>query len=170
MRLIVSGSRSIKDYKKVYIVLNEILAHLLTQGHHVHELVEGEAQGVDLLAKQWANESGIPVKPFPADWDNIEGVPAHRIRTNGRGHKYNIAAGYERNQRMVDYASPEDLFIAIWDGKSGGTDDCVEKAKKRGLQVLTFIVEAPNVDKITKLSLVQMEGSYPAFRGKIHSL
>jgi hypothetical protein len=140
MRLIVSGSRSIKDYDKVALVLNHLLAQIVSQGLTIDELVEGEAYGVDLLAKRWAIESKIPVKPFPADWDNLDGVPEGKIRVNSQGKKYNVAAGYERNQQMVNYMAPTDLFVAIWDGKSGGTEDCAERAKKKGLQILTFVV------------------------------
>lgn len=144
MRLIVSGSRSIRDYDKVALVLNHLLAQIITQGLTIDELIEGEAFGVDLLAKRWAIESKIPVKPFLADWDNLEGVPEGKIRVNSQGKKYNVAAGYERNQRMIDYANPEDVFVAIWDGESGGTDDCVARAKKKGLLVMTFIVKKTN--------------------------
>jgi hypothetical protein len=156
MRLIVSGSRSIKDYDKVALVLNHLLAQLIAQGLTVDELVEGEAFGVDLLAKRWAIESKILVKPFPADWENLEGVPESKIRTDSRGRKYNVAAGYERNQRMVNYMDSTDLFVAIWDGKSGGTEDCTERARKKGLQVLIFTVK-DNYKNTETLPLIRTE-------------
>jgi hypothetical protein len=156
MRLIVSGSRSIRDYEKVALVLNHLLAQIITQGLTIDELIEGEAYGVDLLAKRWAIESKIPVKSFPADWDNLEGVPEEKIRVNSKGKKYNVAAGYERNQRMIDYASTTDLFVAIWDGQSGGTEDCAKKAREKGMQILTFIVK-DNYRNAEQLPLVRME-------------
>jgi len=122
-------------------MLNHLLAQIVSQGLSIDELIEGEAYGVDLLAKRWAIESKISVKSFPADWDSLEGVPKEKIRTNASGRKYNVAAGYERNQRMIDYAAPTDLFVAIWDGKSAGTEDCTERAKKKGLQILVFTME-----------------------------
>lgn len=141
MRLIVTGSRSICEYTRVSHVLNDVLASLLVQGRTVDELVEGESRGVDLLAKQWADKMGIPVKPFPADWSTLEGVPLSRIRVNSTGRQYNVAAGYERNQKMLNYASTEDLVVAIWDGESAGTRDLIEKAKKKGVKVSISIVE-----------------------------
>ena len=51
----------------------------------VDVVIEGEAPGADTLAAAAARELGIPVLPFPADWDRY-----------GRG------AGPVKNQQMTD--------------------------------------------------------------------
>lgn len=134
MRLVVAGSRSINDYYKIARVLDNVLAQTIGEGRTVEELVEGEARGVDRLARRWAEERGIPVKPFPAEWDKIEGVSKSRIRTYSDGKMYNSAAGYERNRRMIKYAGSDDLLVAFWDGKSNGTGDCIKQAQEKNLR------------------------------------
>ena len=72
-------------------------------------------RGVDSMGEEWAKSKSIPVRRFPADWDGL-----------GK------AAGFIRNAEMADYA---DALIAVWDGKSRGTANMIEVAKKKGLKV-----------------------------------
>ena len=57
------------------------------------------------------------------------------------GHRPDKLGGYaawkmqKRNQFMVDHSN---LLIAVWDGSSGGTSNCVAYAKKIGLQIVLF--------------------------------
>lgn len=94
MKVIIAGSRSIQDI------------HTIDHACHMvdwlfDEVVSGAAVGVDKLGEEWANQMGIPVKQFFAEWD-----------------KHGKAAGVIRNNDMAHYA---DALIAIWDGKSKGT-------------------------------------------------
>lgn len=47
-------------------------------------IIEGEQRGADLLAREWAEDRGVEVRGFPADWET---------------HKK--AAGFIRNSQML---------------------------------------------------------------------
>lgn len=131
MKVIVAGSRHITDYSLV----SQIISNTISKYNiDVTEIVSGCAAGPDTLAEQWALEHNIPVEPFEAEWNNLD-VPGAKIKTNKWGKQYNALAGFQRNEKMAEYA---DVLIAIWDGKSYGTKDMIERAKKHGLFVLVY--------------------------------
>jgi len=113
MKLIIAGSRTFTNYKK----LCKICDHLLQNQTNI-EIVSGTARGADKLGEQYAKEKNYPIKHFPANWN-----------------KYGKAAGPKRNQQMANYA---DALVAFWDGKSRGTKNMIELANKRKLNVLIF--------------------------------
>lgn len=131
MKTIVAGSRSIQDQKTVDYVLSKIVLDRILV---ITEVVSGKAKGVDTLAENWAKKVGLPVAEFPADWNNVE-APGAKVKTNRYGNKYNVLAGYWRNQQMADYA---DALVAIWDGVSRGTQDMIDRAEKKGLTVYVY--------------------------------
>jgi hypothetical protein len=135
MKVIVAGSRRITDYPLVHTILDNTA---ITYRLFVEELVNGLANGVDKLARQWAVFHGIPPKDFPADWNNLT-TPGAIIRTNKYG-SYNLRAGYDRNEAMAKYveSSGGGVLIAIWDGYSGGTRDMVERAFNHNLFVFSY--------------------------------
>jgi hypothetical protein len=47
----------------------------------------GEMSGADQLAREWAEDRGVDVDPYPADWDNID-RPAAVVKRNRRGKLY----------------------------------------------------------------------------------
>jgi len=129
----VAGSRHITDYQLVsQIISNTISKYKIL----VTEIVSGCADGPDTLGEQWALENGIKVEPFEADWNDIT-VPNALIKTNKWGKQYNARAGFQRNERMAEYG---DVLIAIWDGKSSGTKDMIDRATKHGLLVLAYTI------------------------------
>ena len=95
MKVIIAGSRDIDaDWRTVeQAVYNTDWV--------ITEVVSGAARGIDTYGEQWAVIHKIPIKRFPADWDN-----------------YGKRAGHMRNYDMAKYA---DALIAVWDGKSKGT-------------------------------------------------
>lgn len=113
-KLIIAGSRHIN----LSIENIESLLKLTfpTENYHAFEIVEGEARGVDLAARDWADSKGVTWKPFKADWDNLTS-PNAVIRTRN-GRKYNAKAGHDRNLEMAKYA---DELLLIWDGESPGS-------------------------------------------------
>jgi hypothetical protein len=131
MKVIVAGSRHIQDYQLVSQVISNTINKYDIK---VTEIVSGCANGPDTLGEQWAIENGIKVEAFPAEWDDIT-VPNALIRTNKWDKEYNARAGFQRNERMAEYG---DVLIAIWDGKSNGTKDMIERAKEHGLFVLEY--------------------------------
>lgn len=67
----------------------------------ITELVSGKARGGDEAGEAWAKVFGIPIKPFPADWNGLGKV-----------------AGHIRNEEMAEYA---EIGLGFWKGRSGGT-------------------------------------------------
>lgn len=108
MKTIVAGSREINDYQVVRQAIDDS-RFLIT------EVVSGTARGVDRLGEQWARDNGVPVRRMPADWAQ-----------HGR------SAGAIRNAQMAEYA---DALIAVWDGRSRGTKNMIDNARRRGMRV-----------------------------------
>lgn len=132
-RVIIAGSRSINDY-------NLICSVIIESNFGINEVVCGLANGVDSLGKQWAIKNNIPIKEFPARWNDTQQKEYWPvlIKYNKNGKKYNAMAGFNRNQEMVVYASH---LILIWDGKSPGSKHMLEVAQFHGLQIFEKIVK-----------------------------
>jgi hypothetical protein len=86
----------------------------------ITEVVCGCARGADQLGAWWAKINRIPVKQYPADWE-----------------EYGRYAGVRRNHQMADNA---DALIAFWDGKSRGTEHMIDTARKHNLKIAVVIV------------------------------
>jgi hypothetical protein len=114
LRLAVVGSRHYLDYQE----FSRALDLLLSTWHGTVELVSGGARGADSLAERYGREHGLPVKVFPADWDQ-----------HGR------AAGMIRNREIVQYCT---AAVAFWDGESRGTRNSIELAKRAGKPTFVF--------------------------------
>lgn len=97
----------------------------------ITEVLHGDATGADAGAKKWAIARGVPHRPFPAKWDDID-APGAVIRERRDGRKYNVLAGYWRNE---DMAKAADICIAFPGGN--GTADMMKRAEAHGLLVLT---------------------------------
>jgi hypothetical protein len=80
--------------------------------------MSGHAKGADLLGEQFANEQGLTLEVYPANW-----------KSHWR------SAGFKRNELMGDIANG---LIAFWDGRSHGTKHMIEYAKSKGLNVHVF--------------------------------
>lgn len=110
MKVIIAGSRGIDEYQLVVEAIQE-------SGwfRDITEVVSGGAYGPDKLGEEWATKHRIPIKQFLPDWKSF-----------GKG------AGMIRNGQMADYA---DALIAIYDGKSRGTANMIQRATKQNLKV-----------------------------------
>ena len=106
MKVIVAGSRSFRDYEVLCKVLDEM---------EITTIISGGARGADKLGERYANERGISLEQYPAQWD-----------------RYGNHAGFIRNVEMAENA---DALVAFWDGFSGGTLHMITVAKQRGLPV-----------------------------------
>lgn len=122
MKVIIAGSRNITP-EQFYNAME-----LFPDEWDVLEVVSGTARGVDLMGELIAAFHKIPVKRFPADWD-----------------EHGLSAGMLRNAIMADYA---DALFAIWDGVSKGTKHMIDNATKKGLSVVTILI---NNNKCYKL-------------------
>jgi hypothetical protein len=127
MRVIIAGSRTITE-------IETVAAAVAASGFEITAGVSGGARGVDLLGAQWALENGVPVKTFSAEWRDIT-APGAVIKVTKQGRRYNARAGFDRNQKMADYA---EALIAVWDGRSPGTRDMIDRARARGLRVFIY--------------------------------
>jgi YspA, cpYpsA-related SLOG family len=127
MKVIIAGSRSIRSYVAV-------IDAIIKSNFNITEVVSGKADGADRLGEIYADNHNIPIKEFPADWENLT-APGAVIRKNKYGKEYNVNAGFTRNREMANYA---DALIAIWDGRSSGTLDMIRAAEKRGLHVYIY--------------------------------
>ena len=99
--------------------------------------MSGGAKGVDILGEKYAREENLSLKIFKPLWANLE-VSGAIVKENRYG-KYNAKAGIDRNEKMGNYA---DALIAIWDGKSTGTQHMIKYMKKLGKEVFIY-----NIDK-----------------------
>ena len=115
MRVLICGSRNWTDGEAIFAALEALPG--------VHVVIEGEAPGADSLARDAAYALGIPVLPFPADWE-----------------KYGRAAGPIRNQQMLEEGTP-DLVLAFPIGSSPGTWDMVRRAQAAGIEVRILLPE-----------------------------
>ena len=111
-RVIVAGGREFNDYELLKSTLDGLFSRLKDEDI---QIVCGEARGADSLGKRYAQEHGIRVVSFPAEWD-----------------RFGKSAGYRRNVEMAEYAN---ALVAFWNGESKGTNHMIETAKKYGLDI-----------------------------------
>ncbi|MCZ6524218.1 MAG: SLOG family protein [Alphaproteobacteria bacterium] len=87
----------------------------VAENFDIAEVVSGRCKGADLCGESWAESRGIPVKPFPAEWDK----DSTANDPNGK------RAAYVRNLAMVRYADAVALFPG---GKGTGMIEAIAKA------------------------------------------
>ena len=123
MKTIIAGSRDVTE-------LSVVASAIDRSGFAISEVVSGTARGVDRLGEQWAQQNGVPVARFPANWD-----------------RYGNGAGHIRNGEMADYA---DALVAVWDGESPGTAGMIRNARKKGLKVHVLNLRAENEPEVLR--------------------
>ena len=132
MRIGVTGPRGWTDREAIELLFFSLYEDALEVGETV-TLLEGEAQGFDLLAKSVAEMIGWCIEPYAITSWYVDG-------------KFDPTAGHRRNQRMVD--SGADLWIAgimqcrkpTCSNKSAhithGTDDCMRRVRRAGIKLI----------------------------------
>ena len=111
MDIIIAGSRDFDDYGRLCQECDTLLA-----GLRVDSILCGECRGADALGKRYAEDRGISVKSYPADWQ-----------------RYGRAAGPIRNKQMAEAA---DLLIAFWDGQSRGTHSMIKLMQGKAVEIV----------------------------------
>lgn len=132
MKVIIAGGRDFTDYEK----LRKAIAQ---SGWLITEVVSGGAKGADSLGERWARENNIPVKKFPADWNNLKQKGAV-VKTNKWKKQYNANAGFFRNKQMAQYLSkehPECRGVILMEG-GNGTADMKKQAKAHDIMIHTY--------------------------------
>lgn len=109
MKTIIAGSRDVD------ISTSQITEELGNAQIVPTLIISGRARGVDRKGEDWAKENNVPILKMPADWQ-----------------KYKKAAGPIRNTQMAEKG---DALLCFWDGKSTGTKDMIECAKKKNLKI-----------------------------------
>lgn len=96
-------------------------------------VIEGEARGADLLAREEAEALGLTVLRFPADWDT-----------------YRKAAGPIRNTAMLRDGKPTRVWAYHDDlTNSKGTKNMVNQSIAKGLPVFLISHDRP-ITRITE--------------------
>lgn len=117
-RGLIFGSRELPADKVSYLTAR-VTSLAKTSGYTT--IIHGDAQGGDQLAKTVAELLDVPCRAYPAQW-YVDGV-------------YNKAAGFQRNQVLVDNC---DEAIGIWDGFSKGTLDTIKKLLIQGTPLTVY--------------------------------
>ena len=113
--LLIAGSRNYTDRD----TFNRVTEEYIDSEDAFTVIVAGGAAGADELAKDYALEHGLQYIEFPADWE-----------------KYGRAAGPKRNDDMVKFIKEKNgRALYFWDGESKGTKQCIESARKNGIDV-----------------------------------
>ena len=108
LRTIIAGSRNATQYA--------CLVHTMSSlPWRPSVILSGTARGADRLGERWAQEHGVQVEYYPADWD-----------------AFGKSAGYKRNAEM---ATKADALVALWDYKSRGTKHMIDLAARHGLRI-----------------------------------
>ena len=105
--MLVCGGRGYEDAVRVYAVLDDL---------GIDEIVEGGAEGADLIARGWAWRREVVCHTYPAQWK-----------------KHGRSAGPLRNAQMLKANPDLDLVVAFPGGP--GTANMVTQARRAGIPV-----------------------------------
>lgn len=122
LKIIIAGSRRINNYDELILALRGAISNNLLISEDGFEVVSGGAIGVDTLARRYALESNYKLTEMKPIYDG----------PNDR------SAPLRRN---VDIANYGDILIAVWDGKSTGTNHIINYMKKIKKPVYVHIVQ-----------------------------
>lgn len=117
--VLVTGSRTWTDEGTVFSVLVAKKPTLIVHG--------ACPEGADAIADKVCRILRIPVKRYPAHWEN-------------KG----LGAGHIRNAEMLKAEKP-DYVVAFWDGQSRGTAGCINAARKLGYAVEVYRPDGASV-------------------------
>jgi hypothetical protein len=112
MRVLVCGGRDFINKECIFDRLDKV--HNIIK---ITLIIEGEARGVDSIARSWAESRNVNLKPVPANWE-----------------LYGKRAGPIRNSEMLKELP--DVVIAFPGGV--GTRDMINRAKKNNIKVVEF--------------------------------
>ena len=114
MKLIIAGSRDFDDIGLLYNTLAWV-----RNDFEVNLIVSGHARGADQLGEAYADEFGIPISLWYADWK-----------------QYGKAAGALRNEQMAQEGT---ALVAFPKAGSKGTLDMVNRAMAHRLNPIVVV-------------------------------
>ena len=113
-RVLICGSRTWDDQKSIQRYVDSLPDDTV--------VIEGEARGADSIARACAEQRGLEVLPFPADWK-----------------RYGKAAGSIRKTQMLMEGRPNMVVAFVYDLESSkGTKNMVDKARTQGVPILVI--------------------------------
>lgn len=114
MKTIIAGSSKGITFEQTMTAITEC-------PWEITSVVSGRASGVDEYGETFAVIGRyLPLHVYPADWE-----------------RYKKAAGPIRNKEMAENA---EALLAVWDGKSPGTKNMINTARKLKLMVHIIII------------------------------
>ena len=114
--VIICGSRDYDNYERLKSMCDYYLSKKIQSGEKV-VIISGGAKGADSLGERYAQERGLEVKVFRADWD-----------------KYGKRAGILRNTKMAEIANACIAFPSAY-SENKGTTNMIQQAKQHNLLV-----------------------------------
>lgn len=133
MRVLIAGSRSIRDF----VLLEQVVEEA---GFPISDLLCGCAQGIDAMACHDRSGDRVPEEIEDGGLARDLGiVPYHYPVTPQDVRSYGArgvdGAYCRRDRHMVDHC---DAAIFIWDGRSTGTGYTAQYAKQKGVPYVLF--------------------------------
>lgn len=114
MRVLICGSRNWTNEKPIRGVLNSMPRSSV--------IIHGAANGADTIAGDLAEEMGMKVLAFPADWK-----------------KYHNGAGPIRNAQMLEEGRPDVVYAFSENlAESKGTKNMIKQARAAGVKVVIY--------------------------------
>jgi hypothetical protein len=110
MKVVVFGSRDVVISVQLIDWVEKALAAV-----GATEVISGCARGGDRIGEHAGRRLSIVVREYPAQW-----------------RKYGRSAGFRRNEQMAEVA---EAGIALWDGKSRGTQHMIRELERRNVPV-----------------------------------
>src|SRR2546422_129573 len=94
MRILICGDRKWTDAKLMYRAMKSLTPS--QEGDIGDTVIEGEANGADIMARTIADLRDITVEKYPADWCDFNGVCQKVHSHHGK------RAGMVRNKQMLE--------------------------------------------------------------------
>ena len=134
MRILVCGDRNFSDWQRVSKFMDSLGPDDV--------VIEGEAPGADILARDAAKRRRLTVDPYFAHWKHTKECPSNCNRMTGK------PAGPIRNTQMLDEGKP-DRVVAFHDDieQSKGTKNMLKQALKRNIpcHICTWIEDGREI-------------------------
>lgn len=130
MRLIIAGSRDIKDKNTVKNAIDDS-PYLIK---NIDTILCGMADGVDTISKEiFEDKNEIEIEEYPYE-DYTNEAPNPKV------------APLIRNKEMAINA---DSLLAVWNGESKGTEHMIEIAKENNLNTYIHLINNSRISDFT---------------------
>jgi uncharacterized phage-like protein YoqJ len=139
-----------EKYRTLFVTLRDTVLKEWINRDEKLRIISGMALGVDQVAsyvgiylrERYGNvelEAAIPCRDQDLKWSDRSKLVYQYllsrcdVKTLIHDGPYNYSCMQDRNIYMVDHA---DLLIAVWDGSTGGTGNCVRYAQSKGIKII----------------------------------